>query len=488
MAVVSLPTGVFQPYSGVKTSILILDKALARQTNTIAFFKVENDGFDLGAQRRPINRNDLPRVQVELAKYSEHRMSVEPLNDFQPALGLVVEKGKIALDGEYNLNGERYREDHKHVSQFPIVPLGKVAQIIAGQSPPGSSYNDTEIGMPFYQGKTEFGAIFIGEPTKWTTAPQRFAEEGDILMSVRAPVGPVNLPTQRICIGRGLAAIRPAQEVLLTLYAFYVLRSMESQIIGSTGAAFASITKKDLEKTEIPLPPLDMQLEIVAEIEGYQKVIDGARAVVENYRPRIAVDPEWPLVALGDICEFIADGTHFSPENAEQGARLYITSKNVRENYLDLSDVRYISEQDHESIYKRCPIKKGDVLFVKDGANAGLSALNTLDEQFSLLSSVAVLRGRGNYLNNRYLSWFLNTTKGRTIMLSQITGVAITRLTLTKINQAKIPVPPIQHQMQIVDEIESEQAMVNANRELIQRFEDKIQTTINRVWRNDVSE
>ena len=231
-----------------------------------------------------------------------------------------------------------------------------------------------------------------------------------------------------------------------------------------------------------------MQLEIVAEIEGYQKVIDGARAVVENYRPRIAVDPEWPLVALGDICEFIADGTHFSPENAEQGARLYITSKNVRENYLDLSDVRYISEQDHESIYKRCPIKKGDVLFVKDGANAGLSALNTLDEQFSLLSSVAVLRGRGNYLNNRYLSWFLNTTKGRTIMLSQITGVAITRLTLTKINQAKIPVPPIQHQMQIVDEIESEQAMVNANRELIQRFEDKIQTTINRVWRNDVSE
>ena len=231
-----------------------------------------------------------------------------------------------------------------------------------------------------------------------------------------------------------------------------------------------------------------MQREIVAEIEGYQKVIDGARAVVENYRPHIAVDPEWPMVALGDSCEFIADGTHFSPENADQGARLYITSKNVRENYLDLSNVRYISEQDHESIYKRCPVKKGDVLFVKDGANAGLSALNTLDDRFSLLSSVAVLRGKDNYLNNRYLSLFLNTAKGRTIMLSQTSGVAITRLTLTKINHSKIPVPPIEHQLQIVDEIESEQVTVNANRDLIQRFEKKIEAAVGRVWGDGVSE
>ena len=256
----------------------------------------------------------------------------------------------------------------------------------------------------------------------------------------------------------------------------------------ASGGTFKELSKSKFCELQIPLPPLEVQREIVAEIEGYQKVIDGARAVVENYRPHIVVDPEWPMVALGDSCEFIADGTHFSPENAEQGARLYITSKNVRENYLDLSDVRYISEQDHESIYKRCSVKKGDVLFVKDGANAGLSALNTLDEQFSLLSSVAVLRGRDNYLNNRFLSLFLNTTQGRTIMLSQTSGVAITRLTLTKINQAKIPVPPIQRQSQIIDEIASEQAIVDANRELIRLFEKKIEAAVGRVWGNGVSE
>ena len=95
VAVVSLPAGVFNPYSGVKTSILILDRALAKRTDRIAFFKVENDGFDLGAQRRPIGKNDLPAVQTELAEYLRRIQIGEPLDDFDPSLGLIVQKGKI---------------------------------------------------------------------------------------------------------------------------------------------------------------------------------------------------------------------------------------------------------------------------------------------------------------------------------------------------------------------------------------------------------
>ena len=190
VAVISLPAGVFQPYSGVKTSILLLDKALANKTDRIAFFKVENDGFDLGAQRREIAENDLPQVREELGEYLG-RLRVgesvtsdgvaEPREDYTTTLGLIVEKEKIAAGGEYNLSGERYRENVARLSHFPIVPLGSVAEVVAGQSPPGKSYNDNGVGMPFYQGKTEFGQMFIGEPTKWTTDPQRFAEDGDIL-------------------------------------------------------------------------------------------------------------------------------------------------------------------------------------------------------------------------------------------------------------------------------------------------------------------
>jgi type I restriction enzyme M protein len=153
VAVVSLPAGVFNPYSGVKTSILILDKSLAKQSQTIAFFKVGNDGFNLGAQRRPIDKDDLPQARAELAQYLRRlraRESLEPSirgrgkgEGFKPELGLVVPKEKIAANRDYNLSGERYRENGARLSRFPIVPLGEVAKVIAGQSPPGETYSRT---------------------------------------------------------------------------------------------------------------------------------------------------------------------------------------------------------------------------------------------------------------------------------------------------------------------------------------------------------
>ena len=98
VAVVSLPAGVFNPYSGVKTSILILDKSLAKKTDRIVFFKIENDGFDLGAQRRPVKQNDLPQVQAEIAEYLRRLRAGESVNDFEPTQGLIVEKGKLAAN------------------------------------------------------------------------------------------------------------------------------------------------------------------------------------------------------------------------------------------------------------------------------------------------------------------------------------------------------------------------------------------------------
>ena len=148
VAVVSLPAGVFNPYSGVKTSILILDKALARRTDCIAFFKVENDGFGLGAQRRSIEQNDLPQVRAEIVQYMQRLRTGESGGDFQPAptarvaerrteyaadgsrptLGLIAEKEKVAADGEYNLSGERYRR-RKSVHSWPLVAVVELTRL-----------------------------------------------------------------------------------------------------------------------------------------------------------------------------------------------------------------------------------------------------------------------------------------------------------------------------------------------------------------------
>jgi type I restriction enzyme M protein len=126
VAVVSLPAGCFNPYSGVKTSILILDKSLAPQSDTIGFFKVENDGFGLGAQRRAIGGSDLPQIKIELNAYLHALRGKQSTAEFRPTCGLIVSKEKIAADGDYNLSGERYRKGSVSVSSWPFVSVGDV--------------------------------------------------------------------------------------------------------------------------------------------------------------------------------------------------------------------------------------------------------------------------------------------------------------------------------------------------------------------------
>ncbi|MBP9502788.1 MAG: N-6 DNA methylase [Candidatus Promineofilum sp.] len=482
--VISLPAGVFNPYSGVKTSILWLDKTIAKQTDSILFVKIEADGFDLGAQRKEIKRDDLPEVLDAIQVYKTAISGGQvPSFDLHPNLTF-VSKDRIAEDGDYSLSGERYRIVQWTQSAYPIVPLSEVAEVIAGQSPPGESYNTVGEGLPFYQGKTEFEGIYLGKPKKWTTQVTKEAFADDVLMSVRAPVGPVNMATQHICIGRGLAAIR-AKPNALPMYLFYMLRSLEGTITGNGGSVFDSISRNQIEELQIPLPPLAEQEAIVAEVESYQRIIDGARQVVENWRPRIEVDPEWPVVRLGEVCERIMDGTHFSPKNStDNGTYKYITAKNIKEFFIDLSTVTFVSEEDHKAIYARCPVSRGDVLYVKDGVNAGIAAINSLDEEFSLLSSVAVLRPNPKLLDGCYLTIFLNTEEGRRIFLSKVSGVAITRLTLVKLTHMAFPLPDLETQRQIATQIEQERALIQSNRTLITRFEQKIKDRIARVWGN----
>jgi type I restriction enzyme S subunit len=145
--------------------------------------------------------------------------------------------------------------------------LGDVCEVIAGQSPEGKYYNSEGKGLPFYQGKKEYGDKYIGEPRIWTTKITKEAEAEDILMSVRAPVGPVNFSTQKICIGRGLAAIRASKSIDKE-FLFNFLINHENEIEGNAGAVFNSINKTQIENISIPLPPLTEQKAIVQRLDA----------------------------------------------------------------------------------------------------------------------------------------------------------------------------------------------------------------------------
>jgi len=156
-------------------------------------------------------------------------------------------------------------------------------ELIMGQSPPSKTYNLKKNGLPFFQGKAEFGKMFP-TPKKYCSEPTRIAEKDDVLISVRAPVGPTNLANERCCIGRGLAAIRCKQDII-PRFLLYALRAIEGDIANSVcdqGGGFTAIKKSQLKAVKIPVPPLEEQRRIVARIEELIRRAEEARRVLHE--------------------------------------------------------------------------------------------------------------------------------------------------------------------------------------------------------------
>ncbi|MDC8449866.1 MAG: N-6 DNA methylase [Nitrospira sp.] len=343
VAVISLPAGVFNPYSGVKTSILILDKALARQTDSIAFFKIENDGFGLGAQRRPIDKDDLPQALAEIAEYLRRLRAHESLEDFKPTLGLVVPKGRIATNDDYNLSVERYREAGRSNNLFPQVELGTICKPEYGYTASAEEKGDarfvriTDIAPD--------GRIRKEDSKFITLTPESqpyLLKKGDLLVArTGATFGKTMLFNEEYpaIFASYLIRLRFPEHRLLPDFYWWFAQSKkywEQARPLSTGGGQPQFNGNALAKIEIPLPPLEVQKEIVAEIEGYQKIIDGARAVLDNYRPHIPIHSDWPMATLGDHFSTSSGGT---PSKAEPsfwtGNIPWVSPKDMKTNVIE---------------------------------------------------------------------------------------------------------------------------------------------------------
>jgi type I restriction enzyme S subunit len=182
------------------------------------------------------------------------------------------------------------------------------------------------------------------------------------------------------------------------------------------------------------------------------------------------IPSDWEVKRFGSVCMKLLDGTHFSPKSKD-GPFKYITSKNIRNEGLDLGNICYISEKEHIDIFKRCLVEYGDILLTKDGASTGACCKNTLTEEFSLLSSVALLRTDSNKLINDYLLQFIKSPIGQKIIQDEISGQAITRITLEKIRFFKITVPPLAEQHVIAHVLGFMDSFINQNNQLIAQKE-----------------
>lgn len=235
-------------------------------------------------------------------------------------------------------------------------------------------------------------------------------------------------------------------------------KDLNSHITGSTRG---KLTKSSLDSITIPLPPLETQKQIADILDAadalrqkdqelLKKYDELAQAIfIDMFGDPVKNEKGWEVLLLKEICEKITDGTHFSPPNVVDGIP-YITAKHLKKDYIDFKkNPTFISLEDHQEIYKRCKPEKGDVLYIKDGATTGIAAVNEFDFEFSMLSSLALIKPNLDQINSYYLSCYLNNQIVKEQLIREyMAGAAIKRFTLDKIKKFKIVVPPVDLQSQ----------------------------------------
>lgn len=458
-AVVSLPSGVFAPYSGVKTSILLFNNELAKTSQEILFVKIENDGFDLGATKRPISKNDLPMALEILNKWNAGEK-------VENKLAVYAGKAKIAENGDYNLSGDRYRVATDYTNaKWPMVKLGDVCDVYQPKTITSKEIKAT--------GKYKvYGANgVIGYFDEYNH------EEAEIAVTCRgATCGTVNFTEQNSWITGNAMVIKPKDSSLNKRYLFHLLRNTDLSSVIS-GAAQPQITGTALKPFLIPLPPLEIQEQVVEQIDGYQKIIDGIQQAVSAWKPRIEIDPDWEKARLSDVCEKITDGTHSTPDYKTEGVPFLRVTDITESN----GSKKYISDEEHRELIKRCKPEKGDVLYSKNGT-IGIAKFVDWDWEFSIFVSLALLKPNKKIIDGRYLELFLNSADAMFQAKAHSKAGTVTNLHLIEIKQIEIPLPPLEIQKQIVEKIEFERSGIEKAKELLPTFRQHIKNTIAKLW------
>jgi type I restriction enzyme S subunit len=351
---------------------------------------------------------------------------------------------------------------------WEIRQIGEMCEVIAGQSPEGKFYNSDGKGMPFYQGKKDFGDKFIGEPNTWTTSTTKIAREGDILMSVRAPVGPINFATNEICIGRGLAAIRSGTG-LNRDFLFYQMLSIQPNIAGNQGAVFASISKSNIEQIGVAVPPLSEQKRIVGILDeafdgiatakaNAEKNLQNAHALFESHLQAVFTQrgEGWVEKKLGTLASF-RNGINYTKDS--KGERVKIVGvKDFQKSYwMPFHDLDTVTIEGKLSEID-C-LKQGDILAVRSNGNLDLIGrcilAGEVPEKLSHSGFTIRIRLSTGEILPEYLCYFMKCTTSRKNLTEAGIGTNIKSLNQQTLSALTIPFPVIPEQKALVARLES---------------------------------
>lgn len=349
---------------------------------------------------------------------------------------------------------------------MPVVyKLKDCCQIIAGQSPESKYYNTNGEGLPFFQGKTDFGVLYP-KVRMYCSQPSKIAEKDDILLSVRAPVGPTNLSPGKVCIGRGLTAIRPGKEVRLK-YLLYFFRYYEAQLQRSgTGTTFKAITQNVVKNIEVPVPSIEEQERIVSKIEELFSKLDVSVAELQTAKEKLKVyrqavlkeaftpGKDWKKLKALDVGE-VKLGRQRSPQNVSNlYPTKYIRAANITEQGLDLSDVLEMEFTPTEQ--SKYTLQENDIVISEASGSptqVGKPALWKCELQTCCFQNT-VIRHRVKEANPEYVFWYYKYLYISGYFSRIVGGVGINHLGAKNFSNIEIPIPSVLDQTKIVQRIE----------------------------------
>lgn len=354
---------------------------------------------------------------------------------------------------------------------YPIKKLQDCATIIAGQSPESKYYNSTGEGIPFFQGKADFGELYP-KVRVYCSSPTKIAQYNDILLSVRAPVGPTNLSPGTVCIGRGLAAIRPDDSLDLK-YLLYYFRYFETQLSAKgTGTTFKAINQKLIKNLEIPIPPLNEQFLIVAHIEELFSELDKAVGTLKTIKEQLEVYRQAVLKdafsdfekkdSIRNLTMVVTSGSRGWAKYYSNSGALFVRIGNLTHSGIDIDfrDIQHITPPDNaEGVRTR--LQPNDVLVSITADLGSIGFVSEKVEEAYINQHIALVRFQ-NPVQGRFMAWYLRSEYGQKDLLKNKRGGGKLGLGLDDIRDTPVPIVDDVTAKETVDKIEEQLSVCNS--------------------------
>lgn len=466
-AVVSLPSGVFNPYSGVKTSILLMDKEIAKKSDSILFIDIKNDGYDLGAQRREIDKDDLPEalkaLNVFKSNYYEQNETIQEKLKHHKLVNL-VKKSKIAENEDYFLAGSRYSETVDYSNcKWKMVNLD---EILNYEQPTNYIVDNIDYNDRYKTPVLTAGQSFI---LGYTNEKNGIFEDNlpviifdDFTTATKFVDFPFKVKSSAMKI------LKAKENIANIKYIYYAMQQIE----------FNSETHKrywisEYSKIAIPVPPLEIQEEIVKELDAYKAVIDGAKKVVENWKPIFPINPNWKKVKLGEICSLyqgLAINAKTQHLLVKKSNLPLLRIKDLKENI----ETQYINPENYPV---NALINEDDIIYTRTGS-LGL----VFRGRKGILHNNSFKVVASDKLNKDFLFRWLQNPEFKSKIVSLAARAAQPDITHTLFKQQEMPLPPLDEQREIVAKIEIEEQAVEQCKKLIELYEQKISDKIKSIW------